>query len=69
VCDDPAKDGRPSSVSIKIPGMITLAYRAGTEAGIVITSDREDMTAAIHIIPTQNVIKVRRDQVLRLICP
>ena len=50
-------------------GMIALAYKSGTVAGIMVTSDRADITAAIHIMAVQKVIVVLRDHVLRLTCP
>ena len=56
-------------VSMKMPGMITLAYRSGTAAGTAVTSDLADMTAPIKNMVAQKEIVVRRDQVLRLICP
>ena len=56
-------------VSMKMAGMITLAYRSGTVAGIAVTSDLADMTAPMQNMVAQKEIVVRRDQVLRLTCP
>ena len=49
--------------------MMALAYRSGTIVGIIVTSDRADITAAINSMAAQKVIVVLRDHVLRLTCP
>ena len=50
-------------------GMIALVYKSGTVAGIMVTSDRADITAAINSMAAHKVIVVLRDHVLRLTWP
>jgi hypothetical protein len=54
---------------IRMPGTAMLAYKSGTVAGIIVTSDREEMSAAMQTMPVQNVMTVRRVHVWRRTCP